>query len=61
MSQLEHDIHAIVGEIIRVSGDRHTGAMVINLQMNQGGICRINVNIDKNLKDARKKLRSEPE
>ena len=59
MNHLEEDVSQIAQEIVRVSKEKHTGQMQITLHMNQGGIGQISVNIDKNLKNAKKRLRTD--
>lgn len=47
---LKADITAITHEIIRATEENFTGEMTITLNMRQGGIGRIGLKMEKNLK-----------
>ena len=61
---VKDDLPVIGEQIIQSSGEKFTGKLQINLHMNQGAICRINVVKDTDLKKPPSKnkrvLRTDP-
>jgi len=55
MSNIEQDVVLIMKEIKRVNLEKFTGKMTIEIDMKCGGMGKIAVNLQKNLKNSTKK------
>lgn len=51
---IEEDVLLILREIRKYNSDKFTGKMTISLNMSQGGIGQISINLEKNLKKSQK-------